>query len=184
LAQTNKATSTSQPTAALGENEKTKTVAEIQATVAKIEIKYVGPALVPEEVVLTNRSVKLGDLFQPSAIDEDVRHLYATGLFRSIRVADQAQPEGRTLTYEVQCKPLLSDIKFTGSAKFNDAQLREQISAKIGEAVDERSLFKDSETIRTLYEQAGLSRPSVKYVLDMDEPAGRGGVTFQITESP
>ena len=113
-----------------------------------------------------------------------MRHLYATGFFRNVRVADQTQAEGRTLTYIIQCKPRLSDIKFTGSARFNDAQLREQISSRIGDAVDDRNLLKDGQTIQAMYEQAGFSSPSVKYVCDLDEPTGRGSVTFEITEGP
>jgi RNA polymerase sigma factor (sigma-70 family) len=175
-----------EPGAALDEKERAKKRAamEAQAIVAGLDIKYVGPAAVNEEAVRTNIWTRVGDLFESATVDDDVRRLNATGLFRNIRVADQAQDRGRSLTYVVQCKPRLGDIKFAGSAKFKDAQLLEQISSKVGQAVDDRNLSDDGERIRSIYEQAGFKSPGVKYAFDLDEPSGLGTVTFEITEKP
>ena len=50
--------------------------------------------------------------------------------------------------------------------------------------IDEQQLFTDSQEIKKLYEKYGYAGTQVKYVLNMDENAGRGSVTFEITETP
>src|ERR1700738_3141417 len=79
--------------------------------ISKIEIKHVGPPAVSDEMVRSNIRVKLGDPYRPAAVDEDVRNLYGTGLFYNIRVAEETTPDGVGLTYIVQGKPRLTDIK-------------------------------------------------------------------------
>ena len=89
---------------------------------------------------------------------------------------------GVVLTYKVQGKPRLTDIKFQGNTKFKDAKLLKKISSKVGEPLDERKLFTDSQEIQKLYQSKGYPGTQVKYVLNIDENAGRGTATFAITE--
>ena len=93
-------------------------------------------------------------------------------------------PDGVILTYKVQGKPRLTEIKFQGNTKFKDAKLLKKISSKPDEPLDERKLFTDTQDIQKLYQKTGYPRTEVKYVLNIDENAGRGTATFQITESP
>src|SRR6266436_3637851 len=83
-----------------------------EGKVAKIEIKHVGPQSVSDELIRANIRVKVGDPYLRTAVDDDVRNLYATGLFYNIRVADEITPEGVALTYVVQGNPRLTEIKF------------------------------------------------------------------------
>src|SRR5262245_53955943 len=152
--------------------------------IAKIEIKHVGPPSVSDELIRANISVKAGDPYQRLAVDEDVRHLYATGFFYNIRVSEDRNAEGVVLTYVVQAKPRLTDIKFVGNKKFSDAKLRKKMTSKVGEPLDERKLFTDTQEILKMYQKAGYPGTKVEYVLNIDENAGRGTVTIQIAESP
>ncbi len=51
-------------------------------------------------------------------MDDDVRSLYATGFFYNIQVVADDTPEGVILTYKVQGKPRLTEIKFQGNTKY------------------------------------------------------------------
>ena len=110
--------------------------------------------------------------------------LYATGFFYNIQVVADNTPDGVVLTYKVQGKPRLTEIKFQGNTKFKSAKLLKKISSKVDEPLDERKLFTDTQDIQKLYQKKGYQRTQVKYVLNIDETAGRGTVTFEITESP
>ena len=98
--------------------------------------------------------------------------------------ADRHAPDGVVLTYMVQGKPRLTDIKFEGNTKFSDSKLRKKITSKVGEPLDERKLFTDSQEIQKMYQKAGYPGTEVKYVPNIDETAGRGTATFEIKESP
>src|SRR5438046_4781388 len=54
--------------------------------ITKIEIRHVGPPAVSDELIRANIRVKVGDPYLPTAIDDDVRNLYGTGLFYNIKV--------------------------------------------------------------------------------------------------
>jgi len=96
------------------------------SSVQKIEIKHVGPQAVSDELVKANIRVKVGDPYLRTAVDEDVRGLYGTGFFYNIQVSEQRDADGVILTYILQSKPRLTDIKFTGNKKYGDAKLRKK----------------------------------------------------------
>jgi outer membrane protein insertion porin family len=152
--------------------------------VAKIVIQHVGPQSASDELVRAQIRVKVGDTYLRQAVDDDIRSLYATGFFYNIRVADALTADGAVLTYIVQGKPRLTELKFAGNKKYSESKLKKKVSSKVGEPLDERKLFTDSQEIQKMYQKAGYPRTEVKYVLNIDENAGRGTATFEITENP
>ena len=152
--------------------------------ISKIEIKNVGPPAASDELIRANIRVKAGDPYLRAAVDEDVRNLYATGFFYNIRVADATTPEGVVLTYTLQGKPRLTDIKFQGNTKFKTTKLKTKLTSKVGEPLDERKLFTDSQEIKTLYQKKGYPNTQVNARSTVIEESGRGTATFEITESP
>src|SRR4051794_11322114 len=92
--------------------------------ITRIEIKHIGPPAVSDDLIRSNIRVKPGETFNSalalqSAVDDDVRNLYATGLFYNIRVAQEMGSDGVVLTYAVQGNPRLTEIKFHGNTKFS-----------------------------------------------------------------
>jgi len=152
--------------------------------IVKIEIKHVGPATVSDALIRANIRVKVGDVYQAAAVDDDVRSLYSTGLFYNVRVAVDRTPEGLVLTYIVQGNPRLTETRFQGNKKFKNAKLLKVISSKVGEPFNERKLFTDAQEIQKLYQKKGYPRTQVKYSYSIDENTGRATATFEITESP
>jgi len=109
--------------------------AQGQATslkIAKINIKHVGPQEVSDELIRANIRVRVGDPYLRLAVDDDVRNLYATGQFYNIRVTEDSSPEGIILTYVVQAKPRLTDIKYEGNTKYSNSKLKKKVTSKVG----------------------------------------------------
>jgi outer membrane protein insertion porin family len=151
--------------------------------VSRIDIKHIGPSAVSDDLIRSNLRVKVGDPYLRAAVDDDVRNLYGTGFFYNIQVMADDTANGVILTYRVQGKPRLTEIKFQGNTKFKDTKLRKKISSKPGEPLDERKLFTDTQDLEKLYQKSGYPHTLVKYVLNIDENAGKGTATFQIAES-
>ena len=150
----------------------------------RVDVKFIGPATVSEPFVRSNVRLKAGDIYFPDATQNDIRALYATGQFYNIRVTlDPADDGGVVLTYLVQARPRLTDIKIEGNQKLSTSKIRKKITVKTGQPLDEQKLFTDTQEIRKLYEKYGRSGTQVKYVLNIDENAGRGTVTFEIAEA-
>jgi len=153
--------------------------------VDRVDVKYVGPASVSEQFIRANIRLKAGDTYRPNLTEDDVHLLYATGQFYNIRVSvDPADDGGVVVSYIVQARLRITDIKITGNKKLSDSKLRKKITVKVGEALDEQKLFTDVQEIKKLYEKYGYPSTQVKYIFDsFDEAAGRASVTFQIVES-
>jgi outer membrane protein insertion porin family len=150
----------------------------------RVDVKFIGPATVSEPFVRSNVRLKAGDIYFPDATQDDIRALYATGQFYNIRVTlDPADDGGVVLTYLVQARPRLTDIKIEGNKKLSTSKIRKKITVKTGQPLDEQKLFTDTQEIRKLYEKYGRAGTQVKYVPNIDENAGRATVTFEITEA-
>ena len=151
----------------------------------RVDIKFVGPASVSEQFIRSNLKTKPGATYQTGVTQDDVHSLYSTGQFYNIRVAvDQADDGGMVLTYIVQVRPRITDIKLEGNHRLSDSKLKKKITVKTGEALDEQKLFTNVQEMKKLYEKYGLADTQVKYVLNLEESTGHGSVTFHIEESP
>jgi outer membrane protein insertion porin family len=153
--------------------------------VRTIEVKHVGPAAVSDDLIRANIRVKIGDPLNKNSVNDDVRNLYGTGYFYNIRVVEERQTSGVKLTYVVQGKPVLTDIRITGNKKYSDKKLRKKITSKVGDPLDERKLFADAQSMQEMYRKAGYQKTTVKYLPPaITESTGRGTVTFEVVEAP
>ena len=164
------------------------TIALAQSTgpkIDRVDVKFVGPASVSEEFIRSNIKLKTGASYQPGLTQDDVHLLYGTGQFYNIRVSvEPADDGGVVLTYIVQVRPRITEIKFEGNKKLSDSKLKKKVTFKVGEALDEQKVFTDVQEMKKLYEKNGLADTTVKYVLNIEELTGHGIVTFHIEESP
>jgi outer membrane protein insertion porin family len=151
----------------------------------RVDVKYIGPASVSEQFIRSNIRLKAGDFYRVNNTQDDVHSLYTTGEFYNIRVAvDQADDGGVILTYTVQVRPRITDIKIVGNVKMKNSRLKKKITVKVGDPLDEQKLFGDVQEMQKLYEKYGHPDTHVEYVLSIDEVTGHGTVTFQIAETP
>ena len=160
-----------------------------------VVIRHAGPPAVSDDLIRANIRIRIGDKYSRPSVDDDVRNLYGTGYFYNIRVAEEITsteadaagipvPKTVTLTYVVQGKPVLTEIRFSGNKRYSASKLRRKVTSKSGEPLDERKLFNDSQEILKMYQKAGLQKTKVDPVPSINEQLGKGTVTFEITEAP
>jgi beta-lactamase regulating signal transducer with metallopeptidase domain len=154
----------------------------LQPKVAAIDIRYTGSESVKKTDVLPRIRTQLGKPFNTVDIDDDIRNLYATGLFHNISVATEFSPNGVRLVYNLQCNPGIAKLLFTGNRQLSDTQLQKLIRSKVGGVFNERNTFSDAQAIEKAYETAGVKDTQVKYSYDIDQQTGKASVTFKITE--
>ncbi len=152
--------------------------------IKQIEIRHVGPPAVSDPLIRAHIRFKEGDVYKKGSAADDVNNLWKTGYFYNIRVVEEALEDGLKLIYLVQGNPTLTQVNFTGNRKFSDAKLAKKLTSKVGEPLNERKLFSDTQEILKRYQKAGLQKTQVKYVPVIDEKLGKGTVTFEITEAP
>lgn len=159
--------------------------AQTRRTVQAIQIRHVGPPAVSDELANANIRVKVGEAYEKANVDDDVRNLYGTGYFYNIQVSEEeTKDNGVVLTYVLQGKPLLTDIRFEGNKKYSVAKIKKKITSRVGEPLNETKLFSDVQEIKKMYQKAGLQKTEVKATPVVTAATGRGTVTFEIKEAP
>ncbi|HUD48996.1 MAG TPA: outer membrane protein assembly factor BamA [Candidatus Baltobacteraceae bacterium] len=150
-----------------------------------ILIRHVGPPAVSDDFIRANIRSKAGETFSRAVVDEDIKSLYTTGYFFKIQAGEETTADGIDLTFVVQGKPILTDIKIVGNKKMSLKKLKKKITSKTGQPLDERKIFDDAQAMRELYEKSGYQKTTVTAEPPViDEAAGRGTVTFMIHETP
>ena len=153
--------------------------------ISQIVVTNVGPAVTSDDLVRANIHVKIGDIYIPTSVDDDVRSLYATGFFENIRVGHKQTDKGWILVYQMQGKLKITDIRFEGNTKYSENKLRKKVTSKFGDPLDEQKLFNDCQEIEKMYEKAGYTHTVVKFErINVDQNMGRGSVLFIIKETP
>src|SRR4030095_808778 len=71
-------------------------------TVVAILVTNLEPNLASEDQIRASLQTKVGDVYNRPTVDQDVRALYDTGLFTSVRVMEDTNGLGITLTYVVK----------------------------------------------------------------------------------
>lgn len=179
------------PTAAPAESKKTVVQPPSTANqgpnvgpiVREVVIEYVGSRNVAKEVILSNMRTTVGQPFSPSAIEEDVRNLYATGFFINLRIYDEPVPNGVKVVIVVQPKPTLKEIIIKGAQKISEKAIRKKITTKVGDTLSEQKVSADAQTIRDYYQDKNFKSAQVEYKIDVNEQLGRAVVTYTITEN-
>ncbi|HVU23627.1 MAG TPA: outer membrane protein assembly factor BamA, partial [Opitutus sp.] len=151
--------------------------------VGTITIKFVGAAVVSEQVVRANMQVKEGGDLDDAMLDRDIRSLYKTGLFEFIEIKrQQVSPDVFNLVVEVTPKFRVLAVKFEGNKKVRTHRLEKEVKSRPNTALDERQVKEDSEKIREYYQKAGYNQVSVSYTIDRDRATSFGTVIFKVHE--
>ena len=106
----------------------------------RVDIKYVGPASVSEQFIRSNiRAQGRRHLPVPAAPRTTSMRSTRPGNFTTSALSvDQATDGGVVLTYIVQVRPRLTEIKIEGNKKLSDSKIRKKITVKVGDPLDEQ----------------------------------------------
>jgi len=151
--------------------------------VGTVSVKFVGTAIVSEDVVRANMQVREGGELDDTMIDRDIRALYRTGLFEFIEVKREAVSETTfNLLFEVTPKFRVLAVRYEGNKKVKGTRLNKEVKTKANTSLDERQVKEDQEKIREYYQKVGYNQVSVNYAIERDRTTGFGTVIFKIKE--
>ncbi len=151
--------------------------------VGTVSVKFVGTAIVSEDVVRANMQVREGGELDDTMIDRDIRALYRTGLFEFIEVKREAVSETTfNLLFEVTPKFRVLAVRYEGNKKVKGTRLNKEVKTKANTSLDERQVKEDQEKIREYYQKIGYNQVSVNYAIERDRTTGFGTVIFKIKE--
>ncbi len=120
--------------------------------------------------------------FDQEILEADVTRLLATGRFAAVDYTLETSPEGVVVTFTVQERPRITDIRFVGNDKLSDAKLRKLVPVRTGDAVDTFRIQEGVEAIALAYRDAGYGQAVVTY--DRRLLTSTGELLFTVEEGP
>jgi outer membrane protein insertion porin family len=150
--------------------------------IKEVEIEFAGPRSVDRSVILSNMRSTVGQPYSLASVEEDVRNLYATGLFVNLRIYDEPLADGVKVVVVVQPKPIVKQVVVTGNDKISEKAIRKKITSKPGDPLSEQKVAEDSRAIQEYYNKKGFANAQIEYKVDINEQVGRAVVTYTVTE--
>ena len=150
--------------------------------VKQIEVQYAGANQVSKEKLLANMRTRVGKPYDDRVVEEDIRHLYATGNISNVRIFGEPTADGVKVIVVVQPKAQLTEVVLTGVTKFKESRIRKEIAAKAGDALNEAALETDRQKVLDYYAGKGFTEADVTYKVEQNEKAGTARVIFSVSE--
>jgi len=138
-------------------------------------VKIVGHEAASENKIRSYMKTIAGRPFDPDVLEQDVRSLVSSGLFRDVRTSQQMTPQGVLITIQVFERPTIRYIKFIGNEELGDDALLKKSGLKVGDALDLYAVDEAVRKIESYYRTSGYTAASV-VVHEGNQPLHRGVV--------
>lgn len=146
-----------------------------------IEVGVTGLKNVPLKNVWEVTKTRKGKIYKQETIDNDLRSLFDLNLFSSINIDVTDKDDGVKVTFIVVEKMIIKQIDFKGNKAFKASALKDEVTLKEKEAIDEGKLEESKNKIITKYKDKGYAEIEVEtFTTDLGE--GRQTLTFFVTE--
>jgi outer membrane protein insertion porin family len=152
---------------------------EPQPTVRDITVE--GNRRIQSPVILNRVQTKIGDVFSPGALREDVRAIFALGFFDDVQVRVEEFEGGLRVIFVVIERPLLREVGFEGNRDAKTEELREKAGLRIGVLYNPVEVQRAVDAIRQKYEEDGFFGVTIQPRTERT-PEGDIRVVFRIDE--
>ncbi len=142
-------------------------------TVASIKVE--GNQRIEVSTVESYMLLRVGDPFDPAAMDRSLKTLYATGLFSDVRLTR----EGNTLVVHVKENPIINLVAIEGNHQLTDKVLLPELEEKPRGVFTAAAAARDRQRILDLYARRGYYATTVTPKI-IDRPENRVDVVFEV----
>ena len=146
------------------------------ANVAQIIIR--GSQRVEDETVLSYMQLGVGDSFDDEKIDDSIKSLFQTGLFRDVSVVRQ----GSALVVTLLENPLINLVNFEGNEEIDDETLLKEVDVRERIIYTKARVASDTRRILAVYQKQGFYNVRVAPKL-IRLPENRINLVFDIDEA-
>lgn len=126
---------------------------------------------VSDQVVRSKIEVQPGQAYNPRAISRDIRRLYDLGYFATIRADAAADGAGVRITYIVEEKRVIDEIRIVGADKIKERRVLGVLSYREGDSFIPESFNQERQAVLDLYESKGYANVTVDIVAEKVGPS-------------
>jgi outer membrane protein insertion porin family len=146
-----------------------------------LEVRIAGLERVSDQLIRSQLEVQAGQTYNQLAISRDIRRLYDTTFFSSIKADAALSGDQVVVTYLVEEKRVISEIKVIGNDKIRDRAIRGVLGWREGDTFLEDGYDEEREAILSLYQSKGIANTTVDIVVEEVGPS-RVRITYVVEE--
>jgi len=131
--------------------------------------------------ILRKINTKPGDPYDPEALRNDLKSVFAMGYFDDVAVDVTDTPKGKKVTFIVKEKPLIKQVTFSGTDEISEEDVREAAGISANTIVNPAKINDAVQRIKGLYKSKGYFNTRV--AADLSYPGkDTAAVHFKIQE--
>jgi outer membrane protein insertion porin family len=146
------------------------------------DIQVEGTKALDKDVVLMRLNIQPGDIYDPKAINGEMRRIFELGYFEDIQIKVDDLPDGKRLTFVVVEKPRIQAIGVTGSDELDVDDIIAAMSTTTGSVLNLKILVEDMARVRELYRKDGYYLAKVSYELEQEEGSSQARLNIVVDE--
>lgn len=149
-----------------------------------VDIRVDGVDRIQEQTVLERIETEPGQPIDREQISADIRRIHDLGFFDDVVVeAEEVEPGQVVLTYTVEEKPAIDDIRYVGIEELSEEDVEEVVGLQRFQILDISAVNRAAEAIRQLYHDEGHFLAEVDFeITPLEERPDLAVVTFIIQE--
>lgn len=125
------------------------------------EIAIQGNRKIERQAILHKIRTKIGEVYNPQSVDEDIKAIYDIGYFENIKVDLKEIDGGLLVTYIVSERPLIKKITFRGNKKIKTESLQEKVDITTGSILNPYLVKKNIQSLTEFYKDEGYYRVQI-----------------------
>jgi outer membrane protein insertion porin family len=149
---------------------------------AIVEVRVENQRRVEPEAVIRALSQKIGQRFDASRTQDDLRSLWALKYFSDIQLLVQRTPKGIAYVVRVKEKPAVRTVTLEGNDELSKDDFKDTLDIKIWSILDVNQVKKNVKKIQDKYIEKGYFLADVDYKLVESDEGREVDVTFVINE--
>jgi outer membrane protein insertion porin family len=142
-----------------------------------------GNQRIESDAILRQISTKTGAIYKASQVTSDIKKIYKMGFFDDLRVEADKGEKGTIVTFHVKEKPTIRRIRIKGNKRFDDEEVKENLTLSTGAILNIFKVRSNIEQIEAMYKEKNYHQIAVDYkVLPLKN--NQGDIEFNINEGP
>ena len=116
--------------------------------------------------ILQKISTKPGDLYDPAALRQDLKAVFAMGYFDNVEVDAKDSENGKVVLFRVQEKPLVGKVVINGASEIKEEDVRDAADISANSILHPTKVSEAVQKIKDLYKSKGYYNTEVAGRID------------------
>ncbi len=150
-----------------------------EALIATITVS--GSERIDSGAILRKISSQTGDIYSQATLRRDLKAIFDMGYFEDVRIQVEQGQQGREITFEVQEKPVLAQIEFTGIDQEYEEDARAAANLKTNTILNQSRINQAAAAVQNFLKSKGYYETTVIPEISYPTP-GQATLRFVVSQ--